>query len=87
VKKYEKQLKEWIETLPPDDQFDMGADNGIFFISYEDWRDTFSTLFVNIDFPEDWTGIRFKSRWNKSSSPGLPTTYTPDMLRKYAENP
>lgn len=56
-------------------------------MNYEDWRDNFSTLFVNIDFPEDWTGIRFASEWTKSNSGGLPTSLAPDQLARYANNP
>lgn len=54
---------------------------------YEDWRDNFSTLFLNLDFPEDWTGVRFKSKWTKSNSAGLPTKYTMEARQKYAKNP
>ena len=42
---------------------------------YNDWKDQFSTLFLNIDFPEDWTGVRFKSAWTKSNSGGLPNKH------------
>ena len=37
-------------------------------MSYEDWTDHFTTLFLNNDFPEDWTGVRFKSEWNTNNS-------------------
>jgi len=42
---------------------------------------------LNIDFPEDWTGIRFKSAWTDVNSGGLPNTYTKDVLERYAKNP
>jgi hypothetical protein len=47
-------------------------------MNYNDWRDNFSTLFLNVDFPEDWTGVRFKSKWTKSNAGGLPNKYVPD---------
>jgi len=53
--------KTYIDKLPPDEQFELDADDGTFFMIYDDWRDQFSTLFLNLDFPEDWTGVRFKS--------------------------
>lgn len=56
-------------------------------MSYDDWRDNFSTLFLNLDFPEDWTGVRFKSKWTKTNSAGLPTKYTKEHLENYARNP
>ena len=73
-------IEKYIQTLPPDEQFDIDADDGTFFMSYEDWRDNFSTLFLNNDFPEDWTGVRFKSAWTKSNSGGIPKAYQKDLL-------
>lgn len=88
AEKYKMLLEEYNKTLPPDEQWsNLGDDDGIFFMSYSDWKETFSTLFLNIDFPEDWTGIRFKSAWTNSNSGGLPPTYTKDMLERYAKNP
>jgi len=75
IKKYKGVLDEYINSLPPDEKFDMDADDGIFMMHYDDWRDNFSTLFLNIDFPEDWTGVRFKSKWTKSNAGGLPKAY------------
>ena len=73
--------------MPPDEQFDLDADDGTFLMLYDDWRDNFSTLFLNIDFPEDWTGVRFKSEWNKSNSAGLPTKNTKEIVEKFGKNP
>lgn len=56
-------------------------------MSYEDWKDIFSTLFINLDFPEKWTGVRFDSEWNQSNCPGLPRSNTMDELQRYAQNP
>ena len=78
--KHIRLLKEYINTLPPDEQFDIDADDGTFIMSYDDWKDNFSTLFLNNDFPEDWTGVRFKSAWTKYNSGGLPKTYTKELL-------
>jgi len=85
--KYKHLVVAYIETLSPDEQFDLDADDGTFLMSYEDWRDNFSTLFLNLDFPEDWTGVRFKSAWTLNNSGGLPNTYTKDVLERYAKNP
>jgi hypothetical protein len=54
---------------------------------YDDWKDQFSTLFLNVDFPEDWTGVRFKSAWTKSNSGGLPFKHEKELLERYAKNP
>lgn len=85
--KYEKQIQKYIDTLPPDDQFELGADDGTFMMHYDDWHDQMSTLFLNCDFPEDWTGVRFESKWTKSNSGGLPGVNQQDVKERYATNP
>ena len=87
MKKYRKVFETYIESLPPDEQFDLDADDGTFMMCYDEWKDIFSTLFLNLDFPEDWTGVRFKSKWTKSNSGGIPGAYQKDLLAKYATNP
>lgn len=56
-------------------------------MTYEDFINNFSTLFVNFDFPEEWTGVRFKSEWTKNNSCGLPTSYTMKSRENFASNP
>jgi len=87
VKIYRPQLEAYVHSLPPDEQFDLDADDGTFFIPYEDWKDNFSTLFLNLDFPDEWTGLRFVSAWTKSNSGGLPTSYEKAHLEEFAKNP
>ena len=77
----------YVQSLPPDEQFDMDADDGMFFIPYDDWKDNFTALFINVDFPEDWTGLRFSSKWTKSNAGGLPRRYEKDELERFAKNP
>jgi hypothetical protein len=60
--KYRKDLEKYISKLEKDEKFNLDDDDdGIFFMTYEDWRDNFSTVFINVDFPEAWTGVRFKA--------------------------
>ena len=75
--KYKGPLDKYIESLPPDERFDLDADDGTFFMEYSEWKDIFSTLFLNVDFPDEWTGVRFKSEWNKGNSGGLPNKMSP----------
>ena len=65
----------------------MDADDGTFFIGYEDWRDNFDTLFLNNDFPAFWSGVRFQSQWTLANSGGLPSTYKKEKLERYGKNP
>ena len=80
-------IQGYINSLPPDEQFDMDADDGTFFMSYEDWVDNFSTLFLNNNFPDDWTGVRFKSGWTELNSGGIPNCYQKDVRDRFARNP
>jgi len=80
-------LLDYVKSLPPDEQFELDADDGTFFMEYGEWKEIFSTLFLNVDFPDNWTGVRFKSAWTKQNSGGLPTKMTTEMLKKYAKNP
>ena len=56
-------------------------------MAYSDWKDIFSTLFLNVDFPDQWTGVRFKSGWTKENSGGLPNKMKKEILQRYAKNP
>ena len=58
-----------------------------FLMHFDDWIKHFHNLYINIDFPEDWTGVRFMSAWTKSNSGGIPHTAQRDVLEKYAMNP
>ncbi len=86
MEKYSGLVQDYINSLPPDEQFDMNAEDGAFFIHYDDWKEHFSTLFLNNDFPEDWTGVRFKSKWTEQSG-GIPARNEKELKRKYCENP
>jgi len=87
MKKYKNVIQRYINSLPIDEQFDTDADDGTFFMHYDDWQDQMSTLFLNNDFPEDWTGVRFKSKWTNSNSGGLPNVNQQDVKERFAKNP
>lgn len=56
-------------------------------MEYSEWKDIFSTLFLNVDFPDEWTGVRFKSAWTKQNSGGLPNSMKAEIRERYAKNP
>jgi hypothetical protein len=37
--RYSRVLEAYISSLPPDEQFDLEADDGIFFMHYSDWKE------------------------------------------------
>ncbi len=67
--------------------FEGKNDDGSFLIDFDDWKDLFTTLFINLDFPEKWTGVRFSSQWTSNNSAGLPTKYEEKALKAFAKNP
>lgn len=67
--------------------FEVKNDDGSFLIDFDDWKDLFTTLFINLDFPEKWTGVRFRSQWTLNKSAGLPTKYEEKALKAFAKNP
>jgi hypothetical protein len=41
-------------------------------MNYEDWSTVYNKLYVTIDFPFNWSGIRFIEKWDSSCGGGLP---------------
>jgi len=56
-------------------------------MDFDEWKDIFSNLFLNVDFPDEWTGVRFKSAWTKQNSGGLPNSMKDEVITRYAKNP
>jgi hypothetical protein len=54
---------------------------------YSDWRTIFNHVFVCVDFPDSWNGVRFKYEWKLSNSGGTPSPMTEDNMKKWAKNP
>lgn len=48
------------ETFNPTDSSD-----GTFLMSYSDWKKYFTNLFACVDFPDEWSGVRFFGSWTK----------------------
>lgn len=54
---------------------------------YSNWRDIFNNVFVCVDFPEEWCGVRYKYKWDESNSGGTPSPMNEENMRKWAKNP
>ena len=71
-----------------DEQFDLTADDGLFFINFKSFRTVFDQIFIAQNFPDDWNCIRYASAWIEDEcAGGLPTEGTPDAMIRYASNP
>ena len=87
IKDHEKMIMEYVNELPPDEQFKLQDDDGTFLIDFVNFRDVYNRLFVAIDFPDVWNGIRFFSEWTPETTGGLPVEGTEAAMIRFAENP
>lgn len=49
--------------MDDEEEFSLNADDGIFMIPYQNFTEFFTNLYINIDFAEEWSGVRFSSAW------------------------
>jgi hypothetical protein len=56
-------------------------------MSYSDFRKLFNKLFVCIDFPPSFVGVKFADCWSKEESGGIPVSGTKEEMMKWAKNP
>jgi hypothetical protein len=73
--------------LPEDEKFELQDDDGTFLIDYQNFRDIFNRLFIAIDFPAIWNGIRFASEWTPDFCGGLPLEGTDAAMIRFSKNP
>jgi len=58
MEKYWHLIEKYNQAQSEDEKFAPGED-GTFLMCYSDWRDIYNNLFISVDFPDDWSGIRF----------------------------
>jgi hypothetical protein len=63
LKKNQRALEDYIKQMDDEEEFSLDADDGIFLIPYQNFIEFFTNLYINIDFPEEWSGVRFSSAW------------------------
>lgn len=64
-----------MNTLEVDDWYQVGEQDGIFFIHYEDFISLYNKVFIAVNFPNSWNGVRVRGIWNWSldNCGGLPS--------------
>ena len=81
-------LKNYLEELEPDEQFDpTNPNDGTFLMSFKDWRTLYSTLFSCVDFPDHWSGLRIQGQWTKTNSGGVPPSQARKDTLLWSKNP
>jgi hypothetical protein len=58
------------------EKMEINADDGKFFMDYEDWIKVFHNLYICYDFRDSWSGKRVKDSFEKESAGGLPLRMT-----------
>lgn len=75
-----------VNKLGPDEKFDpFDRNDGTFLMDMLDWSDIYHNVFACVDFPDEWSGVRFKSGWTSAKSGGVPRG--PADFKKWATNP
>jgi hypothetical protein len=85
IETYRKELDEYIAGLEDDEKFELGAEDGTFLITYEDWASIYNKLYVTIDFPSNWSGMRFIDTWKEEFSGGLPMPVSHIYIIKFSQ--
>lgn len=70
-----------------DEKIDLDAEDGTFLMCYSDFRKLYNKLFVCIDFPHSFIGVKFTDSWSKQQSGGIPIDDTKLDKTKWAQNP
>lgn len=56
-------------------------------MNYKMFRMLFNTMFVCLDFPDDWSAVRFNSKWEADCAFGKPVMKAPEKFVDFAKNP
>lgn len=81
------ELDKYLDSLEQEERFVPGEEDGTFLICYSDFRDIYNNLYVTVDFPDDWYGVRFTSEWKEGTAGGTPSPMTEEKKKLWANNP
>ena len=89
LKKNKKKLYKMLQDLYIDEKesFDLDAEDGTFFIEFEDFFKIFSKIFMCKDIPSNYVGISIKDTLDNKSLGGIPMSNTEEDLVKWSKNP
>lgn len=73
--------------MEEDEQFDLNAEDGLFFMNFQLFRQVYDKIFIAQNFPDEWWCVRFETEWNDDTSGGLPIPKNDETSKRYAENP
>lgn len=69
------------------EKISVNQEDGTFIMCFSDFRRIFNKLFICVNFPPDYIGIRYHGKWTKTESGGLPINNTKKEYEDFANNP
>ena len=70
-----------------DDKFIPGDEDGTFLMNYLNWREVYNNMYICLDFPDNWSAIRYKAAWDATCSGGIPSPMNEENKKNWAKNP
>lgn len=80
-------IDKYLESLPEDERIVIGENDGEFFMNYQSWREQYTNMFICIDFPDEWSGIRYFAQWDETCTGGLYNPFNDENCTRWANNP
>jgi Ca2+-binding EF-hand superfamily protein len=80
-KKIKEAKKEEAEEVLPE------SADGSFFMEFNEFIKIWDNINICKNFPDHWSGLRFRGEWTSNNSGGTPIKPQPELLKAYAQNP
>lgn len=61
--------------------------DGTFLMEYNEFLKIWSNIAICRNFPDEWSGYRFRGKWIGESAGGTPYTQNPELIASYINNP
>ena len=61
--------------------------SGYFIMGFSDFRKIFDKIFICVDLPSNFLGLRYYDSWTINESGGIPTSNTSEEFENFAKNP
>lgn len=69
------------------EKISVNEEDGCFFMCFSDFRRIYNKIFVCVNYPPNYVGIRYHASWNELETGGLPINNRPEEIRDFANNP
>lgn len=87
MEKHKDKIINMINEMEKDERFDPYDDDGLFFMNYKSFRSVFDKVFVAINFPDEWSAVRYKAKWTHPEQCVMKTKPKKGVNPNYTYNP